>query len=220
MDVTLIGKNVSALFLSRARTPIVVNSFGRSGSTVLTDAITASASRASEWGARHVVRGEAWRLESSRLVSGRCYKSHDYPTSSVPANTKILYVFGDPLEATRSLIAKATREGAGWMRAHCDHLGVPAATVAEVLSDDVLRVESHLSAWLAYDHSPAAFIRYEEMWSMSEMLSDFLGFRITLPERRDRSPKSLSERDEARLASTYSSAASLVDSLPSWQART
>ena len=207
-------KSVFALPLSRISRPIVVNSFGRSGSTVLTDAIVDSALRVPGLG-RQRVRANAWDLRTSRLMKHRCYKTHDYPPNTIEGDPLIVYVFGDPVDAAVSVMDKAASAGPEWFAEHCDHLRVKPFNASDLATRDALRVAEHLEAWLSVDHADIAFIRYESMWDHEAELTSFLGFTIKLPRRRPR----LSNTDEATagaLRKTYGTAIELVASLPDW----
>lgn len=210
-------RETAAILVSRANQPIVVNSFGRSGSTVLFDAVSSYAVRFGALAEERVVRSAAWKLDSDRVRRGRVYKSHDYPSPSLPRNTRVLYVFGSPEDATLSLIEQARVSGQKWLDAHADHLRVPRFAPEDLLEGDVLRIGDHLRAWLSQDSVATGFVRYETMWDHQKQISDFVGFHVSLPERRERQPKESGSAHDLR--KIYADSIQLVDSLPDWSTR-
>ena len=210
-------RETAAILVSRAHQPIVVNSFGRSGSTVLFDAVSSSAARFGALSEEKVVRSSAWKLDSDRVRRGRVYKSHDYPMPSLPADTRVLYVFGSPEDATLSLIERARVSGQQWLDEHADHLRVPHFAPEDLLQSDVLRIADHLRAWLSQEIVATGFVRYETMWDHQKEISDFVGFSVSLPKRRERQTKEGGSADDLRMV--YADAIRLVDSLPDWSIR-
>ena len=210
-------REVLARALSRSRDPIVVNSFGRSGSTVLTDGIVSSASRAGEFASWHAIRGEAWKLDTDRIRRYRVYKSHDYPSEGLRSDARVLYVFGDPIDATYSLLDRAEKRGQSWIDRHADHLRVPRFAADELFHRDALGVAKHLTAWLTQTHSTVGFVRYESLWTHQDSISGFVGFPVQLPPRRERASKT--HLGSAEMRAAYADAIEIVQSLPDWSVR-
>ncbi|GIG53769.1 hypothetical protein [Demequina activiva] len=211
-------RTVAVKATSRIGRPVIVNSYGRSGSTVLFMAIRNSASKpvlrvappSRDYGA------QAWRLEGLRVGSGRVYKSHDRPPTRMPRGARMLYVFGDPVASTLSVIKRGS-DSAEWMALHCEHLGVPRCAPEDLIGRDALRIEEHLRSWLDGELGPIAFVRYEALWEHADRISDFAGLPVTLPQRRERST-SVDQAPPA-LLETYAPMRELVASLPDWQVR-
>lgn len=210
-------KNLLAPVVSKAKIAVVVNSFGRSGSTVLYESVIASAARGTSAGER-IIRGAAWRLDRTALARGRVYKTHDYPQAAM-ASARVLYVFGDPIDAARSLIGMVERMGQRWMVEHCTHLRVPPVEPAALLERDALSVAEHLTAWSQPRGGRTALIRYEAMWDHRSEISDFLGFEVTLAPRVERQAQRSAIGDDDRLAAAYAAANSLVTGLPDFSVR-
>jgi hypothetical protein len=212
-------KDLLAPAVSRSKHPIVVNSFGRSGSTVLYKAVVASAvAKGPTALAERIIRGRAWRLDQHQLADGRCYKSHDYPSEHMNARARVLYIFGDPLAAIRSVIRMVERMGQDWMDEHCAHLRVPPCAPADLMKRDALEIERHLSAWLAQTRNPVAFLRYEKLWDLTKELSDFLGFPIELPAKQARAAAAGSAATD-RLHEVHDGAVRMMQKLPDWSVR-
>ena len=62
------------------------------------------------------------------------------------------------------------------------HLRVPVPTRAEVLQSDALRIERHFRSWTRGVGSSVAIVRYEELWSSVDQLSEFVGFQGKSPD--------------------------------------
>lgn len=208
-------KSVLARGLSLIGTPIIVNSFGRSGSTVLYESVCTSASRLPFAAAQKIPGGAAWSLEHAPLRQGRCYKTHDYPPGNTSIPCRSLYVFGDPVEASVSAYERA-RSNPEWLSEHCGHLRVEQCDTASILARDALQMGPHLRAWLEQTRVPTLFVRYERMWEEVQAISNFMGFPVTLPPRLARKPHSLNRAQIERLQVIHADTRSLVSALPDY----
>lgn len=207
-------KAVAVKSVSRLKQPVVVNSFGRSGSTMLFDSIVDSAGRRrlpSRF-SRRLIEATAWDLDTSDLRSGRCYKSHDYPPNILPSNTRMIYVFGDPVAATMSAYRYAG-ESPAWLERHCEHLRAPICGREELLERDVLHIEAHLEAWLTQTNGTVAFARFETLWDYQSQLSEFVGLDVRLPQRR---PRRETKVPDPRLAEMLGRMNRKILELPNW----
>ena len=108
---------------------ILVNSYGRSGSTVLTNSIVKSAINTKnevikDFAMRSVSK-DTWELNYSDLKNGVVYKTHDYPpVEALLNNACILYTFADLVDVGLSLLRLYDERGEEWMEKHYDHLKV------------------------------------------------------------------------------------------------
>jgi hypothetical protein len=194
--------------------PVVVNSFGRAGSTLLFQAIVNSGAEASVLPTevmRRSIWGEAWDLEKAQLSRGRCYKSHDYPPAEAKTS-RVVYVFGDPLATVMSLVQRTERDGQAWLNSHAKHLKAQPTTPPELLSSDRLGLFEHLRAWVESEGRPALFVRYEELWNVVDSVNDHVGISVRLPARRRRVADRLIVPEETRDA--YREFTAYVESLP------
>ena len=190
--------------------PILVNSYGRSGSTVLMRSIVKCANEAKNKKIQELafksVSQTAWDLNGKQLRNGMVYKTHDYPPDETFNNeVKMLYTFANPIDVVLSLIRLYDTRGEEWMKQHYDHLKVPYTNFENIIEEDQLELENHLNTWLDEDRIPIAFIKYEAMWEYQDEISDCLGFKIELPTYRKRKAKSKGD-DEllSKLEHTYS----------------
>lgn len=210
-------KQIIKLVLGRSFSPldsaILVNSYGRSGSTMLTKSIIASALYNKSNGfcklMSRAMNQQAWDIDSTKIRPGFIYKTHDYPPK-VQINKKcaVIYVFANPVNVVISLIKiLESLESDAWMREHFDHLKSEyAEDFYSIIDCDTLNLEPHFNSWLAEDRLPVAFVRYEKLWENQDKLSAFLGMPLQLPPYRERKAQHDPDSDVvARLETTYSS---------------
>ena len=161
---------------------------------------------------------EAWRLDEVRLRSGRVYKTHDYPIDwglSRRRPPRVVYLFGDPRAATRSVVNMADDRGTGWFAQHCRHLGVEYASPSEVLSRDCLQIERHFTAWVQQKSLPTLFVRYDRLWDSVDRVSSFLGVTLKLEPKQERvGSRQLDPESEAALHRVFSRFSEEIRSLP------
>lgn len=191
MQMKSLLKDPIAKFCSQLQTPVLINSYGRSGSTLLTDAVTTGALQSCRFSGYRIVRGSvkrnAWDLEKTKIRHGVVYKTHDYPPKeNLPSDSRMVYIFSDPLSVILSLLRLFTEKGEDWIKAHYSHLGVPYRNLERIRETDDLQLERHLDSWLGEDRFPIMFVRYESLWSNIDSVSEFLGVEVVLPPYRPR----------------------------------
>ncbi|MGI9201744.1 MAG: hypothetical protein ACR2QL_11835, partial [Woeseiaceae bacterium] len=176
--------------------PVVIASSGRAGSTLLFEAVASSATAERFAFLPKVLRGYLQRIASETLVrisdieslNAPFLKTHDLFRPEFANSAKYIFVFGQPLEAAKSVALMGEKHGSAWIEEHIYHLagqGVPY----EVLDKDVLNYEAQLKSW---GNAEGVFVvHYDDLWDKSEDLSQFLGFDLALPARRDRTQKQL-----------------------------
>lgn len=209
--------------LSKLQRPVIVNSFGRSGSTFVQDTIARSAVPSYVGPARLLVawaiRNQAWNLQQLELTKGQCFKSHDYPPQASPFTSReapfVVYMFGDPVDAAASVLSVSRSKGTAWFREHCVHLGVEPTQPETVLDRDALSVEAHFDAWLSQHSWPLAMVRYESLPANIGRLSEFLGVELTLSRWRPRASRArLRDAQLARLVHIYGAFSERLRNLP------
>ena len=170
--------------------PIVVASFGRAGSTMVHDSLCRAMAMARFWrpqGLGHrIVSDYAWDLRDTRLHNGVVYKTHalahELPVSS---RARVIFLFGLASDTVISVLSCRQRYGREWIQAHFEHMRA-SGTLADLPERDVLRLEEQLDGWLSETRHPVLALRYETLWDHIGVLSDFVGFPVTLPRRRPR----------------------------------
>ncbi len=194
--------------LLKLRSPIVVSSMGRSGSTLCTNAIADAVAKRS-FGAkgrwlRKVARSEAWDLAEDRLAPNKIYKTHALP-SELPDNFsgRVVFVFGLASDAALSVVSCKHRYGDDWISKHFRHLRA-VGSFEELGHRDVLRFEEQIDGWTTLTGQDVLALRYDSLWDNVDVLSEFLGFEIKLPEQRPRTlDKYVDPATVAKFRATY-----------------
>jgi hypothetical protein len=204
-------KNIFGQTFSKLEYPLIVNSYGRSGSTVLTESIIESCNTAKISTLRKLVDRSidrsSWNLNGIQHKNGFVYKTHDYPPSSyINKNVKMLYTFAEPVDVVLSLLRLFDERGENWIKLHYEHLGVSYYnSFDQIIYEDQLRLEKHLEAWLNETRIPIAFIRYENMWNKQTEISEFLGFEMQLPKFIERKANRADKEIKLKILNNYKS---------------
>lgn len=215
-----VAKNVIGQTFSKFDYPLIVNSYGRSGSTLLTNSVINSSVQVKNETIRDIalrsISQSSWDLNNNSLKDGIVYKTHDYPPSDyLNTNLKMLYTFSDPVDVILSLLRLFEDKGEEWMKLHYKHLGVPYTECFDnIIYEDQLQLHIHLDSWLSEERIPIAFIRYEEMWNHQSEISNFLGFDIKLPNFENRKSKYINDKIlENIISNTYYSLTKKINEL-------
>lgn len=203
----------------RSAGTIIINSCGRSGSTILY-----------RWVVRNAGRSKALRFISHMRAARNpniVYKTHSYP-EKLCLDAKIVYVYGELKNVSLSVIGaarKSIERNPGWLAAHLAHMFVKPEHKNHMVSlfkqrkwdmlehyiiqDDKLRLKEHIKAWSDYDKR--LLIRYEDFYSrysdVKMEIEDYLGFEMDDIEIKKRSTDWISARPATRqlLIETYPS---------------
>lgn len=194
---------------------VLVNSYGRSGSSMLTRAVARAASGNGIEALVRVreksIQSTAWDLNRDPLRSGFVYKTHDYPPATTPTvPVRTLYAFADPIDVVLSLMRLYETGAEDHMRVHYAHLRAPYTDFADIVHEDQLRLEAHFDRWREETRFPVAFVRYDDLWREQGRLGEFLGLPLTLPPRRDRLTQTPPPKLRETLERTYASLAEKV----------
>lgn len=177
---------------------IVVASTGRSGSTLLFNAVADAFIRhhlgkldlapfRSIW--RTIVRGSAERLDAVSSNPKPVQKTHDLYNPRYAQHAKYIFIYGDPLDSAFSVKKMMETHGHAWFERHLYHLN-SSGTCAELFTSDILNYENQLRSWQQGFPERVFIVSYEDLWDRSEALSDFVGFEVRLPDRKRRAAKS------------------------------
>lgn len=190
MDSEIIEKTRAAIakVASKVDYPIVVASCGRSGSTVLFKSISKACVRKAfkPFDLEEKIRTYAWRTRDIKIRNGIIYKTHDLPTAKLlNSNAKIIYTYDKPKKVVASVLRKTKTQGINWFKKHAKHMR-GKGNIDEVVAKDTLEIERNISEWLSLKRDKILRIKYDEIWSNSEQISEFVGCNVELPERRPR----------------------------------
>lgn len=200
--------------------PLIVASMGRSGSTVVWDALRHAVARARFPNMLHaqglrLVSDQAWDLDRTRYAPGVVYKTHGL-AEELPANSgaKVVFLFGSATDAALSVLTCRERYGARWIDLHFEHLRANGS-FDDLGSNDVLRFGDQLDGWIGKTETERLILHYDALWDNIDTLSDFVGTRVQLPARRARSgANAVDAATRARFAETYAALDARIAALP------
>ena len=205
--------------------PLVIASMGRSGSTLVFEAVCEAMGQA-RFGRIETIRRigapiaweTAWNLSDTRFRRGRVYKTHGL-ADELPRNTgvKVVFLFGAASEAALSVVACRERYGDAWIREHFEHLRADGA-FEDLGHRDVLRFRDQLDGWFGLTGVPRLLIHYDALWENADVLSRFCGVPVRLPERRAREgAQSVPPEVRAQFEQTYAALDARIAALPRCQ---
>ncbi len=118
--------------------------------------------------------------DEKKFVKGTIYKTHSFPPATLPSHVKLIFMFGDPMNAALSGYREFSKEN----DKHFEHIG--AASVPdreEIFSKDMLMLEQHFDSWYQRQGFDFISVRYETLYAEETrtMLAEYLGFRLKLP---------------------------------------
>ena len=186
---------------------VIVASIGRSGSTLVYDAIARALAAAQPVQIPGVtvraVRDVAWDLSAARFRRGICYKTHDLPSALQPRpHLRAVFLFGSAYDAALSVHRAETTRGPAWVAAHLRHLNAPGPA-QDLLHADVLGIAAQVNAWARCTQIPTLCLRYETLWQHANTLSTFCGLPVHLPPQRARALKAVPADLQAQAHRTY-----------------
>lgn len=191
---------------------------GRSGSTLIHDAICQGLAKV-RFGcsgslATRLVKNFAWDLGSTSLRNGVAYKTHALAEelNSRP-DAKVVFLFGSAVDSALSVINARKVKGEAWIESHFNHMRAEGR-IEELAERDVLRFSDQLDGWTNLTLNSSIAMKYESLWHNQDSLSDFLGFPVALPLRRERSAKQVDSKVLERLRQTYAPLEAQIAAMP------
>jgi hypothetical protein len=141
--------------------------------------------------------------DEKKFVKGTIYKTHSFPPATLPSHVKLIFMFGDPMNAALSGYREFSKEN----DKHFEHIG--AASVPdreEIFSKDMLMLEQHFDSWYQRQGFDFISVRYETLYAEETraMLAEYLGFRLNLPPYRQRRTDWRQHERRDELEATYS----------------
>ncbi len=151
----------------------------------------ANARRGARFGPLHYVPRSflyepAWELKGFHFRPGAIHFTHDLPYQLIaPSSLKVVFLYGRPSDTILSLLRRYSDLGPEWMNRHFAHMHA-RGTYHEIIQRDVLQIGEQIEAWRAVRNANVLGLRYSTLWDNIDRLSEFVGFPVTLPERRER----------------------------------
>jgi hypothetical protein len=185
---------------------VVVAGLGRCGTTLIHDAIIHSS-------IRYRISGTfAVDLERTAFKRSYVYKTHDFPPDHLPADVKVIYMFGNPMDAAVSAFKAFSEQSK-----HYRHVKSPySAEHGRMFEKDVMLMEEHFDRWMQRQAFSFLSVRYESIYDqgVARAISEYLGVEITLPPRLARRSSWQDHPDRQKLLATYGSLAAKVSEAP------
>lgn len=200
----LFKKIIFVLFIKKkiqVPTKIVIASTGRSGSTLLYNAIISSLilenfnlHRNSKKFLllRKLVGSFVVRLSDIKTSPFPVLKTHDLFDKQFENDALYVFIYGDPLDSALSVKLMAQQKGISWFNAHIHHLN-SSGELGELFHKDILNYENQMKSWSTASSERVFIINYDDLWQSQEKISDFVGLTIDLPEKRGRAVKQVPE---------------------------
>jgi hypothetical protein len=141
--------------------------------------------------------------DEKKYVKGTIYKTHSFPPATLPPHVKLVFMFGDPMNAALSGYKEFNKEN----DKHFQHIGASEVPDREeIFSRDVLMLEEHFDAWYQRQGFDFISVRYETLYAeeTQSILAEYLGFSLKLPPYRQRSTDWRQHDRGSELAATYS----------------
>ena len=176
---------------------IIIASTGRSGSTMLFNAVADSLIMHRLHIAPHtpianfIKRLSTGYVDRIKTLPEKPYliiKTHDICDLPPETNYKYIFVYGDSLESALSVEQMVEKKGQQWFSDHQYHLRA-FGDHQDLFQKDVLAYQKQLESWLTQSEPNIVCVYYDELWDKSERFSDLLGFKVQLPPQRQRSKK-------------------------------
>ena len=177
-------------FLNTNQSPVLVASIGRSGSTLLYDAVSKSAANILNISDERLARSlkcESWDLSKrDKFINGCVYKTHDFPYKHINSKKlKILYVHDKPSNIIISVNNQIAKEGINWLEHHLYNLR-SKKDPAFFLKEEIFDIKNHLIKWKEYKGANILFVGYEDLWQRKGDIEEFLGYTVDLPKKKER----------------------------------
>lgn len=194
--------------LFKGEAPLVIASTGRAGSTMLFMAIRRGyvlqkigvnaggyLRKILEWLASDFCD----RLDCIETIGSGVIKTHALWCDGLNKNAKFLFIHGDPLESALSVEQMTNRYGIEWFDEHLYHLESEPHELKDLYQTDVLNYEKQINSWGNANSESVLCVAYEDIWENIDQISKHVGFKVTLPEFRERAKKSEKENINAQL---------------------
>ena len=191
---------------------LVIASNGRSGSTLMFDALRAAQKRRQRW-PKSKASFEI-DLGPAALEPGSLVKTHDFPGGlKGKKDVKVLFCFGSAKASALSVYSALERFGREWVDQHFAHLHAQGS-FEDLFRYDVLNQAEQMKQWATFQDVPVMCLNYEAIWSRQAEVAEFMGLDFTVPERTARAAKNIPDDILARAAAVYDPIDAVLDELP------
>ncbi len=191
---------------------LIVASNGRSGSTLMFDALWKAQKRRRVW--RKPKATFEMELAQAELHQGNLVKTHDFPSGLEGRdNVKVLFCYGPTKDSALSVYSVLGRHGRDWIRQHFAHLHAKG-TFEDLFKYDVLNQAEQMRQWATFENVPVLCLSYDAIWRRQSEVADFLELNFTLPERTERAKKSIPDEILDQASAVYDPIDAVLSELP------
>jgi len=175
---------------------VVVAGWGRCGTTLLFNALSTSG---------HLLHDIFFinRFDERRpYYKGICSKTHDLPPPILPPHVKVIFLFGNPMNAALSAFNAFPKHP----DVHFKHIDSPYTDERHLFyCRDVFQLTKQFDAWYKPQGVGLLTLRYETLYAeqTQETLQSFLGFELKMPPYRARKTDWQTHPLRAALQETY-----------------
>lgn len=165
---------------------------------------------------RSLLYEPVWELKSAHFRPGAIHFTHDVPYQlTAPSCLKVVFLYGRPSDTILSLVRRYSDSGPEWMNRHFAHMHA-WEPYREIVQRDVLRIGEQIKAWPAARNANVLGLRYGMLWDNIDRLSEFVGFPVILPERRERNFSDINPALVAMVRENYRELDRLEAQLPEY----
>lgn len=107
-------------------------------------------------------------------------KTHSPAPNNLPADIRVIYIFGDPIKAIISTKNKRWNKDS-WIKNNWFHDQEP-----DIFNKDDLGLEKNFDSWITQHNYSVLAVRFESLWLNKNILSKYLGFNFKLPKQQKR----------------------------------
>lgn len=187
------------VFLLFFKQKIVVASTGRSGSTLLFNAIVSGLIRKKfnvgddgklYFLLKKFVGDFAVRLSDINSSPVPVLKTHDLLDRKYENDAKFIFIYGEPLESALSVKIMTEKRGSRWFNDHLHHLN-SSGEIKDLFQKDILNYENQIKSWAKGSPEHVLTVNYDDLWKCQKKISSFLGFDVEFPEKLPRVSKDI-----------------------------
>jgi hypothetical protein len=145
-------------------------------------------------------------LDDIIFKRGFVYKTHSSPPTKIKNRyVKFIYIYSDPYDVVASLYRKNEMTDGEWIRKHSSNFGKKVNSVEEAIRGDKIGIKKNYLKWSRLSENKLAMVKMDYLWEKIDKLSDFVGFDVSLPPKRERNSnkKSLPKKLEKIMLEEY-----------------
>jgi len=140
----------------------------------------------------YFLKAGLWAANKKQIFKSKLiYKTHFdsenlFKNNLIMDDARIVYVISKPTDTILSTYYQSKKEGIVWFRRHLSNLNIEENfEIDDLLDKDVMQIEKKIFDFSNFEN--AIIIKYENLWSSEQRLTQFLKYNITLEKYLPRS---------------------------------